>query len=273
MTRLAAENLRFAYAEAPVLRGVDLAVAAGELHMVVGPNGSGKSTLLRLLAGLLRPGQGRVLLGDAPIGDLAARELAKGLAYVPQALPARVELTVRELTLLGRTPHQGLLGLESARDAEAADWAMDRTGVAHLAGMRLLRLSGGERQRAFLAKALCQRARFLLLDEPTASLDPAHGLRAMGLVADLCRDQGLGAVVVSHDLNLALRFGHGATLLHQGLVAGQGYPAEVLAPGPLREVYGCEFARLAHADGAVFLAPVPSGAAGPGGPGPGGGGA
>jgi iron complex transport system ATP-binding protein len=252
-----ARGLDFARGSTAVLTCVDLAARPGVIHAIVGPNGSGKTTLLRLLAGILRPHAGTLEILGRPLAAYSSRQRARTMAYLPQSLPGPLPLTVRELVLLGRTAHQGLLGLEGRADREAVDRALELARVEHLAGARLERLSGGELQRAFIAKALCQEPAILLLDEPTASLDPAHGLQVMELLAGLRRAREVCTVLASHDLNLASRYADEATLLHGGRVACQGEPAMVLAPERLEPVYGCGFERCVSGAGTGALLPFP----------------
>jgi len=255
-----ARGLTFARGRAAVLDGVDLVARPGVIHAIVGPNGSGKTTLLRLLAGVLRPQAGTIALLGRPLSAYSPRQRARAMAYLPQSLPGPLPLTVRELVLLGRTAHQGLLGLEGGADREAVARAMDLARVDRLADVRLERLSGGELQRVFIAKALCQEPAILLLDEPTASLDPAHALQVMELLAGLRATRKVCAILASHDLNLAARYADEATLLHGGRVALRGEPSAVFAPERLEPVYGCGFERCVSPAGlGDVLLPRPGG--------------
>ncbi|MBI5519169.1 MAG: ABC transporter ATP-binding protein [Desulfovibrio sp.] len=252
---LEARGLCFARGRTTILADISLAARPGAIHAVIGPNGSGKTTLLRLLAGILCPCAGTVELLERPLGVYSHRQRARAVAYLPQSLPGTLPLTVRELVLLGRTAHQGLLGLETSSDREAVGRALDLARVAHLADARLERLSGGELQRAFIAKALCQEPAVLLLDEPTASLDPAHALQVIELLAGLRKAHAVCTVLASHDLNLAARYADEATLLHGGRVVCQGAPAMVFSPQRLEPVYGCGFELCQSSSGAGVLLP------------------
>jgi iron complex transport system ATP-binding protein len=229
---LALEQVSFAFAPgaAPVLRRVDLRVEPGELVCVVGPNGAGKTTLIRIAAGLLSPLAGRARIGG--IDPAAARrdEVARHLAYLPQHYDLVFPFTVAEVVLFGRYAHgrRGLAGYATtAADRKIAEAAMERCDVGALAGRRWDELSGGERRRALLAQAFCQDAGLLVLDEPTAALDPAHAVSVFETLRDRIRERG-AAVAVTHDLNLAARFADRVVLLHRGEIVADGPPPEVL---------------------------------------------
>jgi iron complex transport system ATP-binding protein len=239
MTVLAVRDLNLFFARAHVLKDLSLQVAAGEFFVIIGPNGSGKTSLLRVLANLLRPSSGRVELFGRPLAGYSRRQLAKKLALVPQQVPLDFPFRVQETVLMGRAPHLGLMGVEGPADHEIARQAMEFTDVCHLAGRRLDQLSGGERQRVIIARALCQEPEIILLDEPTASLDPAHQVQVMDLMERLRRERGITVLMVSHDLNLAAMYGHRLLLLQEGRAAATGRPAEVLNGPLLAESYGC----------------------------------
>jgi len=154
-------------------------------------------------------------------------------------MPMDFPFTVEETVLMGRSPVLGLTSFEGPADIATAREAMAFTEVAHLARRRLDQLSGGERQRAVIARAICQQPRIILLDEPTASLDPAHQIRIMDLMEKLRREYGVTVIMVSHDLNLAALYGDRLLLLGDNRVEMAGPPAEVLTYELLERVYGC----------------------------------
>jgi iron complex transport system ATP-binding protein len=166
--------------------------------------------------------------------------LAKALAYVPQGLPVGFPFTVEETVLLGRAPHQKVLGLASQEDLDIAQQAMAFTEVAHLARRKLDQLSGGEQQRVLIARALCQQPQVILLDEPTASLDLSHQIRIMDLMERLKTERGVTVVMVSHDVNLAAMYGDQLLLLKAGEIVCMGSPNAVLNFDTLEETYGCK---------------------------------
>ncbi|MCI0341016.1 MAG: ABC transporter ATP-binding protein, partial [Planctomycetales bacterium] len=201
---LSAEAVTAGYGPEPVLRGVSVAVAPGELVGLLGPNGAGKTTLLRVLAGTLAPGGGRVLLDGRPLAAIPRREVARSIGLVPQEPDEPTPFRAGEVVLMGRAPRRGSFAFDGPDDLEAARAAMAAVGVEPLAPRYLDQLSGGERQRVRLARALAQEPRALLLDEPTAQLDLRNRFELYGLLDRLRRERGLAVLVVSHDLDLLL---------------------------------------------------------------------
>jgi len=245
---LAARDLAFTYpapegAGPPFgLADVSFDVRAGEVLGVIGPNSAGKTTLMRLLTRVLAPAAGTLALDGRPLGALPRAEVAREIAVVPQDLPAGLPFTVEALVLMGRYPHGPGRFFESAGDRAIAREAMALTGVDGLAGAIVGALSGGERQRAALARALAQRPRLLVLDEPTAHLDLRHQVETVALLRRVNRERGVTVVLVSHDLNLAAELCDRLLLLAAGRVARLGTPEAVLDEALLRRVYGCDVA-------------------------------
>ncbi|SHF18089.1 iron complex transport system ATP-binding protein [Desulfacinum infernum DSM 9756] len=233
------QDVSVSYDRDEVIRNLTFSVRMGEFFIIAGPNGSGKSTLLKTLAGLLRPSRGRISLFGRSLESYGRRRLSHTVAYMPQTVPLDFPFTVAEVVLMGRSPHLGLFQLEGRTDMEKAREAMERTHVAHLAGRPMDRLSGGERQRVFLAQALCQEPRLLLLDEPTAALDLKHQVHLMDLLEELRGDKEITIVMVTHDINLAAMYGDTVLLLKDGRSVSLGPPAEVLTFDALEAAYGC----------------------------------
>ncbi|MFN3376529.1 MAG: heme ABC transporter ATP-binding protein [Burkholderiaceae bacterium] len=242
---------------AAVLATVSAAWRAGRLTAVLGPNGAGKSTLLGVLTGQHAPRSGRVWMdGEAvpPTTPRAACALARRRAVMLQESPVAFDFTVQEVVELGRYPHRLH---PSAHEAAIVQQAMAATGVQHLAQRGIQSLSGGEKARAHLARALaqvwepapCGRPRWLLLDEPTAALDLAHQHAVLALLRERAEQQGLGVVVVLHDLNLALRYAHDAALLAGG-TCRSGPVGEVLTPEAIAQAWGVR-ARVVLGEGGV----------------------
>lgn len=240
------DAVAFAIGGRTLLGPLSLRIAAGQVHGLIGPNGSGKSTLLRLLGRHLPPGSGTLRFGGRPISGWRGRDFARLVAYLPQSLPASDGMTVRELVALGRYPWHGALGRLTPHDRASVEAAMRRAGVLHFATRQVDSLSGGERQRAWLALLLAQEARFLLLDEPTSALDLAHQAEILGLIRRLSQEQGMGVVIVLHDVNMAARHCDTILALSAGQIVLRGTPAEIMRPAVLELLYRVPMGVLPH---------------------------
>jgi len=237
VTALVARAVEAGYGARQVLRGVDLTLEPGGLIALVGPNGAGKSTLLRALAGLIRPTSGSVTLDGVDVVTLSRPVLASRIAVVPQSFDTLFPFTVREIVGLGRSARLGLFTRPSSADAEAVERAMMDQELAGLAERRVDALSGGERQRVVLAMALAQEASVLLLDEPTAHLDPSHQRGVLLRVGELARTRGVIALAVLHDLNLAA-LADRVLVIDAGAIVADGPPVEALAAEVVTRVFG-----------------------------------
>jgi iron complex transport system ATP-binding protein len=233
-----ARHLDYAYSHGTsVVRDVSLTLTTASMTAVIGANGSGKSTLIRMMAGLLRPRAGTILLDGVPFEDWEPRVRAREIAYVPQTTATAFPFRVIDLVMTGRTPHTPRFRFESPRDLEKAMQALDAAGAAHLASRCFTSLSGGERQMVVLARALAQEARLLLLDEPSSSLDLKHRSDLIRTLARLRETKCLSVIMVTHDLQLTSAFDQ-LLALRCGEVAAAGSPHEVLQDHLLREIYG-----------------------------------
>lgn len=237
-TRLVAHGVHLAYDQRRVVHGVDLAVPAGQVTVIVGANGCGKSTLLRALGRILRPVEGRVELDGRDLHRMRPREVASVLGLLPQQPVAPEGISVGDLVGRGRHPHQGAFRRWSAADAEAVARALALTDTQDLVGRRVEELSGGQRQRVWVAMMLAQDPRILLLDEPTTYLDIAHQVDVLDLLADLNQQRGTTVVMVLHDLNLAARYADHLVVMAAGRLVREGAPADVLDAECVREAFG-----------------------------------
>lgn len=217
------------------LGGVTAALRAGEVTAICGPNGAGKSSLLACLAGLLTPDSGTVLLDHRRLSDLAPRERARAIGFLPQTPEVAWDVTVETLVSLGRLPWGGA----GAEGIEAALAAMDLAALRH---RPVSRLSGGERARALLARVLAGQPRWLLADEPLANLDLAHAASLMQSLRDQAggnqEDRARGVVLVLHDLAMAMNHAARVLVLHRGRLIADGPPAEALSPEIIADVWG-----------------------------------
>ena len=234
---ISAQNLSYQIQAETLLDSVDLHADRGQLVGLIGPNGAGKSTLLRAISGILNYREGTVRLDGDDLKSLSSRDIAAGLALIPQIAPYTHGFTSMELVLMGRYPHLGRFQIEGKEDDRIARDAMRLTRTEQFADRTLDTLSGGERQRVFVSRALAQQPRVLLLDEPTSNLDVLHQLKVLDLVRQLI-DDGLTAVAAIHDLNMAARYCDRLVLLKNGRVLAEGSPEEVLVPETIRSAFG-----------------------------------
>ena len=221
------------------LSQIDQTFRRGELVGLVGPNGAGKSTLMRVLAGQVAPTSGEVTLGGLPIEQYGRRRLARRIGYLPQNVRSSFSFTCEEVVAQGRYPHRSALGLLGREDLRIVRRVMEWTHTQTFARRPLEELSGGERQRVLLASVLAQGGEFLLLDEPTAALDLHHQIDVFERIGELAR-QGLGVIVITHDLNLAAQYCDRMVLLHEGRIRASGPPETVMDETILKSVYETE---------------------------------
>jgi iron complex transport system ATP-binding protein len=237
LLELADVRYRYPGATRDALAGVSLSVAAGQFHAVLGPNGSGKTTLVRIALGALLPLDGRADIGGRSAAGWERQALARMIGVVPQREDNLFPQRVRETVLLGRYPHLSMWGRERAEDHAAVARALAACDATDLADRWLWTLSGGEYQRVRVARALAQEPRLLVLDEPGMSLDLRHEMGLFELVRGLVTTQGLGVLMITHDLNLAARFADSLLLLSEGRPAASGAPADVLTQQTVEAVF------------------------------------
>jgi iron complex transport system ATP-binding protein len=241
-----------------VLHEVSFDVDRGTIVGVLGPNGSGKTTLVRIIAGMLRPDSGRVLLDGASVTDLPRRELARRVALVPQETQTTFDFSVIDIVLMGRYPHLGPFELERPDDLEIARNALRATGTETLESRSFATLSGGEKQRVIIAAALAQASDILLLDEPTTALDIGYQFEIATLLKRLNAQHGTTMVVSTHDLNLAAALCERVVLVKAGRVIAHGLTADTLTAHNIRLLYDVDADVQFHAR-AGHLTVVPLG--------------
>ncbi|WP_342152803.1 ABC transporter ATP-binding protein [Methylorubrum sp. SB2] len=234
-------DLAFGYGAKTVGSGISLTLQPGETLCLLGPNGGGKTTLFKTMLGLLPPLGGRVLLDGADLATLPRRDIAKRIAYVPQAHAAFFPFRVREVVVMGRASRLSAFASPGPADHAAAERALTLLGIGHLSDRVYTEISGGERQLALIARALAGEPRLLVMDEPTASLDFGNQARVLGQVRRLS-EHGIAVVLSTHDPGHAFLCADRVALLHGGRLAGLGAPAETVTPETLRLLYGVEVA-------------------------------
>lgn len=234
---LTACEIVFSRGNRPVLSGVDLSVAPGEIVALLGANGAGKSTLFRILLGLLKPQSGGVELDGRPLLQFARRQLARHIAYVPQGHATPFPYLVVDVILLGRLPHSGLFAAPKAQDRAVVEEIAALLGLTPLLSRPYTEISGGERQLVLLARALAQGARLLLLDEPLTGLDFGYQIRVLQLLSSLAA-KGLGVLFSTHHPEHALRCASRAAVLMNGRIVADGPSTSVITAEMLERLYG-----------------------------------
>jgi iron complex transport system ATP-binding protein len=240
------EHLSCAIGGKEILNDVSIAVRTGEYVSIVGPNGSGKTTLLKCLVRIVRSWRGRITVCGRDLNHYKQRELARLIAYVPQGDGHSSPFTVREFVAMARYPYLNPLSSAGERDEEAVCAALSITRTDHLADRLTMSLSGGERQKVFIAAALAQESRVMLLDEPTSFLDPKHSREIMLLLEHIHRDLGVAVIVVTHDLNGAALAGGRVIALKDGAVAFSGDSRDFMKRDTLEEIYDTTFEFTSH---------------------------
>lgn len=254
MSAVELDQVRVSFGDVEVLRGITLAVDVGDWLSVIGPNGAGKSTLLRAIAGAVHS-TGRVLIDGTNAAALTPKERALRVSWVPQTPVIPAGMRVFDYVLLGRTPHLGMFGTESALDVDIVEQVIVDLDLESLAGRSLDTLSGGEQQRTTIARAVAQQAPLMLLDEPTSALDLGHQQEVLDLLERLRVDHNQTMISTMHDLTLAGQCATELVLVDNGQVAVAGSAAEVITPGHIAAHYGARV-QVLHRHDAVIVVPV-----------------
>ncbi|MBY0530379.1 MAG: ABC transporter ATP-binding protein [Xanthobacteraceae bacterium] len=249
---IAAQKLSIGYRDRLVGTGLDIALREGESLALLGPNGGGKTTLLKTLLGLLPPREGQVTLNGRPLSAISIRERARLIGYVPQVHTGTFAFTVETVVLMGRTAYGSLFSRPAAKDISVASEMLERLGILHLAQRAYTEISGGERQLVLLARALAQEPRFVVLDEPTASLDFGNQGKVLSEIGALT-EAGLGVLFTTHDPNHALRAAHRVCLLRAGAIVAEGETKRVLTRNNLEALYGAPVLPVEDAVRTAFL--------------------
>ena len=238
------------YGSYKALNGVTITAEPEEVVGVIGPNGAGKTTLLRTIDGILKPKVGSVYINGKELTSMKRREIAKLIGYVPQRMDLPISMTVLDFVLTGRRPHIGLS--YSEKDVKEAIRALRLVNAHYLINRRLDQLSGGELQRVIIARALAVKPQVLLLDEPTASLDPHYQVEILGLVRRLARREGIVVIMSLHDLTHAYRFSDKVIMIKNGKIFAAGKPEDVITPNNIKEVFNLEALVLKELRAVIF---------------------
>ncbi|WP_211748459.1 ABC transporter ATP-binding protein [Paenibacillus sp. Marseille-Q4541] len=237
---LQVESVHVHYGERPIVQNLSLTVQKGEIVSIIGPNGSGKSTLLKSISGLIPYESGGVTIDGKELQKMNVREVAKQLCMLSQSNVSPMDMTVGDLVSFGRMPHKKWYEQLTQGDREIIQWALEQTNMVKYEKRLVNSLSGGESRKAWLAMALAQRPKLLLLDEPTTYLDIAHQLDVLELVKTLNKELGITVVMVLHDLNHASLYSDKVCVIQDGERKAYGTPEDILNEELIRSVYRVE---------------------------------
>lgn len=247
------KNISFSYGKNEILHGMDFTIPEGKITTLIGANGCGKSTLFQLLTRNNRPDGGEILLEGTPLETLKLKKLAKKVAIVHQYHTAPPDITVEKLVGYGRLPHQSFGKMaDREKEQEKINWALEVTHTEKYRKRPVSSLSGGQKQRVWIAMALAQDTRLLLLDEPTTYLDIRYQLQILQLIQKLNREYGITIVMVLHDINQAFYYSDKILAMKAGHMIAQGAPEDIIKEELLEQVYDISLP-IHHLDGKKFV--------------------
>lgn len=231
------QDVSIRYEKEDIVKNCSFSINQGEILSIIGPNGSGKSTLLKAISGFIPYHQGHITLNQQSLKKMKSKEIARIMCMLNQKNNVPNDMTVEELVSYGRYPHKKWYEKLNHNDKEIIEWALEKTYVSHYRDRKITALSGGESQRVWIAMALAQRPKVLLLDEPTTYLDIAHQHEVLELVRELNNEMKMTVVMVLHDLNQAARYSDRILVIQQGKMKICGTTNEVMTEHMIRDVY------------------------------------
>lgn len=237
---LEVKDLQLSYDDSIVIKGISFSIEERSVTTLIGPNGCGKSTIFKALSRLKKPDKGTVVLRKHDISSMTTKEISQEMAFLPQSPLVPNDFTVRDLVGYGRYPHLGWTGRLGKKDVEVINWVICQTKLEKLQNRHVSALSGGERQRAWIAMALAQQPKILLLDEPTTFLDICHQFELLELIQILNRTMDITVLMVLHDLNQAARYSDKIIAIKDGEKYKEGTPKEVVSKDVLESVFNIE---------------------------------
>lgn len=247
-------DIGFSYNGTTVLNGINLSIEPGKMLGILGANGAGKSTLLKILCGVLKPKSGKAVFNDHELSKMDRREIAKGIAYIPQDPMFAFPFTVREVVLMGRAPYIGRFEFEREGDIEIAQSALETVGIVHLENRLISEVSSGERQLASIARGLVQEPEIMILDEPATYLDVKHRTEIMNILKQLKEKKGISIIAATHDIFSSLFYFDEIIILKEGKILAEGRTDQIINSEILSLAYGIEVV-VKKENGRVFVFP------------------
>ena len=247
-------ELGFSYNGTEVLKGINFSIDPGQMVGILGANGAGKSTLLKILCGILKPKSGQALLKDKALSKMDRRDIAKGIAYIPQDPMFAFPFTVNEVVLMGRAPYIGRFEFERDLDREIARSALQTVGIPHLKDRLISEVSAGERQLASIARGLVQEPQIMILDEPATYLDVKHRTEIMNILRELKEERRISIIAATHDIFSSLFYFDEIMILKDGNILAHGKTDQVINSDILSSAYGIQVT-VKKENGRVFVFP------------------
>ena len=240
MSLLEISSLASGYVTKEVLNGISLKIGMPQFTGIIGANGCGKTTLLKNISGYFRPWGGWVKVAGKNVREMSIRERARTIGYVPQDIPYDFAFNCYDLVMMGRTPYLKRFQRESSLDREIVRDCMELTHTWSLKDRIATELSGGERQRVYIARALAQKPKILLLDEPVSHLDIKYQVEILNLLKELSSTRGILVLAVLHDINLASQFCEEIIIMKEGTILSRGKPAEVITSRNIGDAFSID---------------------------------
>ena len=247
--KITTEDIQVGFHARQILKGISIESKDKELVGIIGPNGSGKSTLLKCIYRILKPDAGAVYLDGEELHSMSVKSSARKMAVVAQHNYYNFEFSVRDVVLMGRSPHKRAMERDNAEDFKIVDEALEKVGMLPFKDRSFSTLSGGEQQRVILARALAQKTNCLILDEPTNHLDIKYQLQLMDIVKEL----NLTVISAVHDLNIATMYCDKIFVVKDGNIVAFGSPADVLTKEFIKEIYEVDAELLTDKNGLLHI--------------------